>query len=136
MTFLPDCMNTVEKSEAGITFPVLRLDTGEPLINGTEPVTITVKGPDSKAYRDAARAIQTKRIKTLAAGGTFDDDEAQIELLAAVTVAWTGMHDGKNSAPCNPENAAKLYREFPVVRDQVEGRVSSRRNFIKASTAN
>lgn len=131
---LPDFMNTTEKSEAGVTFPVLRLDTGEPLINGSEAVTITVKGPDSKAYRDAARAIQVKRVKALSAGGEFDDDRAECELLAAVTIAWTGMHDGKQAAPCNAENALMLYTRFPAVKDQVSGRVSSRRHFIKGSS--
>lgn len=134
MSLLPDCMNTVEKSEAGITFPVLRLDTGEPLINGETPVTVTVKGPDSVAYRNAARDIQVRRTKTIAAGGKFDDDQAEIELLAAVTIAWTGFHDGKTEAQCTPENAAKVYAEFPVFKDQVNFRVSSRRNFIKGSS--
>lgn len=134
MSLLPDCMNTTELSEKGITFPVLRLDTGEPLMNGSEAVTITCRGPDSKAYRDAARAVQQKRVKTLAAGHEFDEDTAEIELLAAITIAWTGMHDGKASAPCNPENVALLYKQFPVVKDQVASRVSSRRHFIKGSS--
>lgn len=134
MSFLPDCMNTTELSEKGITVPVLRLDTGEPLVNGSEPVTITIKGPDSKAYRDAARAVQQKRVKTIAAGGEFDDEQAEIELLAAITIAWTGMHDGKQAAPCNAENAALLYKQFPVVKDQVNNRVQHRRFFIKGSS--
>lgn len=133
---LPDIMDTVEKSEAGITFPVLRLDTGEPLINGETPVTITVKGPDSAAYRKAARDVQQKRIKIVSAGGEFDDEQAEIELLAAVTIAWTGFHDGKAAAQCTPENAALVYKRFPVVKDQVNARVSSRRNFIKGSSPN
>lgn len=133
MTFLPDCMNTTEKSEAGVTFPVLRLDTGQPLMNGATPVTITVKGPDSVQYRTASRDVLTRRTKTLAAGGEFDDDRAEVELLAAVTIAWTGMHDGKNEAPCTFENAVKLYTEFPVVKDQINGRVNSRRYFTKGS---
>lgn len=134
MSLLPDCMDTVEKSEAGITFPVLRLDTGEPLVNGETPVTITVKGPDSAAYKRAYRETQNKRLKAVAAGLEFDDEQAEIELLAAVTMSWTGFHDGKSEAPCTPENAALVYKRFPVVKDQVQNRVSSRRNFIKGSS--
>lgn len=134
MTFLPDCMNTTELSEKGITVPVLRLDNGEPLVNGEEKVTITIKGPDSKVFRDAENAINAKRLKAVAAGGDFDDERAKCELLAAVTMAWTGMHDGKTAAPCTPDNAVQLYMAFPAVRDQVFNRVHSRRFFIKGSS--
>lgn len=140
MSLLPDCMNTVEMSEKGITIPILRIDgegRGEPLMNGETPVTITICGPDSKRYRDAKRLINERRVKTLSAGGDFDEDKAELELMAAIVMGWTGIHDGKPGAvcePCTPEKVAIVFKEFPVVMDQVAIKFSSRRNFIKGSS--
>lgn len=137
MSFLPDCMNTTEMSEKGITVPILRIDgegRGEPLVNEGTPVTVTICGPDSKRYRDAKRAISDRRVKSLSAGVEFDEDKAERELMAAIVMSWTGFHDGTNQAPCTPENAALVFERFPVVMDQVVFKFSSRRNFIKGSS--
>lgn len=133
---LPDCMNTVEMSEKGITVPILRIDgdgRGEPLINGETPVTVKICGPDSKRYRDARKAINDRRIKALAAGQDFDEERAELDLMAAIVMSWTGFHDGKAEAPCTAENVALVYERFPVVLDQIAIKFSARRNFIKGS---
>lgn len=138
MSFLPDCMNTTEVSEKGITIPILRIDgegRGEPLINGSTPVTVTICGPDSKRYRDAKRTINDRRIKTLSAGAEFDEDQADIELMAAIVMSWTGFHDGKTDAPCTPENVALTFKLCPVVMEQIHFKFSHRRNFIKGSSS-
>lgn len=135
---LPE-VDTIAKSEAGVTFPIISLKTGEAMVNCGVPVTITVKGPDSVAYRDALRAIDRKRVELVrdAPNGeltTAQQDALQSEMIAAVTVAWTGMlsKDGQE-APCTRENAQALYMRFPAIRDQIAIRADNRRNFTTAS---
>lgn len=132
-------MDTVERSEAGVVCPIVDLTSGLPLTNkGGVPVTITMRGPDSKAFRDAARALERERLEWAREHenlDTFDDDAAVSRFLASLTVAWTGMTlDDGTDVPCTPEAAAALYRYYPAFRDQVDRFTARRANFTKASS--
>ena len=138
---LPSDVDTLQLSEEGVAVPILSLATGLPIVMGdgenAQPVTITVKGSDSKAYAAATLDMERKRNKVLGAGGDFDHIEAQCEVLSRVTVAWTGLADKQGRpAQCTPENAKALYQAAPTIRDQIAHRVANRSNFIRASSTN
>lgn len=132
-------LDTVTRSEQGVTMPVKQFGSDEPLIarNGT-PVTITVFGPDSPAYRNAFREQMKRRMAEKASDFNPEKaEEATIDLLARCTISWTGVLDLEgNAIPCTPENVRKLFSKYPVIRAQVDAFVSDRANFLLASSEN
>jgi hypothetical protein len=59
-----------------------------------------------------------------------------LELLAACTVAWSGVVvDGKVPA-CSPEAAAEVYRRLPWLREQADEFANARENFMGESARN
>jgi hypothetical protein len=134
---LPDVMDTITLSEKGVALPILRPDTGQPLINDLgQAVTITVYGPDSKIYAKSEREAQKARVAASMRAEEVDDESMRVDLLARVTKSWTGIADKKGGqVNCTPEVAAAIYTQFPLIRDQVANFVTNRRNFIKASPA-
>jgi len=94
------------------------------------PVTITLLGKDSDAYKQRSNQIDDRRyaagarLKLTAAG--LKADAASI--LAKATVSWTGIDD-----ECTYENAVKLYSRINAIREQVDLFIGDRANFSKAS---
>lgn len=132
---VPEEIDTLENSEKGVTFPILSLVSGAPIQVGDAPMTITLKGVDSQAYQKAAREIQLTGSKRRGAGLEYDTLEAAADLLAAVTVAWTGFQDEQGRpAQCTAENAKAIYVQVPEIRKQVDAKVHNPVNFIRASS--
>lgn len=130
----PD-IDTLAISERGVAVPILSLQSGLPLELEGVAVTITVKGSDSVAFQEAQLEMERTRNKVLGAGGKFSQNEAMAELLAGVTLSWTGMLDKAGvAAQCNAANAKTLYLAAPAIRDQVLARVTNRANFTRASS--
>jgi len=86
----------------------------------------------SKPYLKTRDAQSTKHIEPIKGHGnriigyadrppTYEEleDEA-LELIVACTVSWTGLE-----LDCTPENARKVYADFPLIRTQVEDAVQS-----------
>lgn len=131
---LPQEMDSRTLSEAGVTLKILSPRDGQPLMNQGKPVAITTFGPDSKAYRDAEREVNKRRVMAMARQEEFDEDRAAIEVLARVTRSWTGILNKEGAeVACSFEAACGLYTLFPIIRDQVAAHVGNRRNFIAAS---
>lgn len=131
---LPAGLDTLPQSEAGVTFPIMDLNTGEQAELDGVALSITAKGSDSSAYANAEIEIERRNRKKAAAGEKIDGVSDLCDLLAAVTTAWTGIHTlDKRPAPCTPENAAAVYKAFPAVRNQVLARVTNRANFTRPS---
>lgn len=104
--------------------------TNEPLMDGDDPVTITLLGADCQDLRDARRDIERRR----AEGEEISEDQAGAELLAAITVGWSGIGLHSNEAlPFSRENAIRLYLDPDA--DWICGQVGpfsrNRRNFLK-----
>ncbi len=103
------------------------------------PVTITLKGHDSKQWREASDIVGNKRIaRANASGGgprTMEEArEDRVFLLASTTIAWDGIVvDGKEWT-CNFTNAKRLYEMAPFIADQVDTFVGNRANFSAASS--
>lgn len=104
---------------------------GAPLADkdGT-PVTITLLGKDSDAFKTRSNAIDNRRYAQGArlklTAEALKADAASV--LAKCTVAWTGITDD-----CTYENAVRLYSRVTAIREQVDVFVGDRGNFSKAS---
>lgn len=134
---LPAIVDTRPLAEAGAVCAIRRIDDGKPLLNkNKEPLTITVNGTDSDAYQAAVRE-ENRELAAREEAGTPDvgNERYTAGVLARITKAWAGFID-ENGEPilCTRENAAQLYAQFPVIRDQVDAFVSRRINFTKASS--
>ncbi|HEY6965904.1 MAG TPA: hypothetical protein VI229_00420 [Burkholderiales bacterium] len=152
MKFQLDALDTRTLSERGVDMQVRNIGTNEPLsvtppaLGDAEekpvPVSIRLLGPDSDKYLQLQRAVSAARMQRAQdasrASGALDPaqemrviDEEEIDTLSAVTVAWTGVFDAEWKAiPCNAENAAALYRAYPVIRDQAYRFMQMRSNFL------
>ena len=100
-----------------------------------EGSTITVLGTDSKLYRDAVKAKLNSRLNQKKSAKVDMDQEERksIELLARMTVGWTGIARNGSEVDCTFENAVAVYREFPWIKEQVDEFVSDRSNFLRSA---
>lgn len=102
-------------------------------------ITFTLRGTDSPAYQQARREQADARMEEMSRRGLRgvqlrDVEDGALELLAAVTVGWTDtlLVDGE-AYPFNRDNAIKLYKRFPWIREQVEAFIANRANFLPVS---
>ncbi len=133
---LPREVDTLKRSEEGVSFPILSPLTGDPIkVDGTTPFTITACGSDSERYANAVLEADRKALKIKESGSEYPTNERVADILAAVTTGWTGVKakDGGDVA-FTAANARLLYLGAPEVRDQIFARVTRRVNFIKASS--
>jgi hypothetical protein len=92
----------------------------------TEQLTdfyITVRGPDSRAYRTALRAYHRSILENKEGG--------DVAMLVAVTKDWRGLKDNGKEIKCSEKSAKDLYTNAPAVATQVDQFVSNRKNFTK-----
>ncbi|MCL4715461.1 MAG: hypothetical protein KJZ75_11170 [Hyphomonadaceae bacterium] len=131
---LPAGLDTQAQSEAGVTFPLMDINTGEQAAMDGVKMTLTLKGADSAAWANAAIEIERRNRLKLAAGEKIDEVGDMCEQLAAVTTAWTGFRTlDKKDAPCTPDNVAAAYRIAPAIRAQAYARATNRANFTRRS---
>lgn len=112
----------------------LRDPTGAPMLNGDEPVTITLLGTDSDVYTKASfaltnRALRNRGKQNVTAESLLADD---INVLAKVTLGWSGIDKDGAPFPFTEDNAKVLYR-VAFIREQVQAFIVDRANFVKAS---
>lgn len=144
-------LDLTRRASAGVTFvptyPITDPATGEPRVMlgpDGEPATITVLGKDSEKATwlsfEQQAAVWNKRQAKILSGGSEEQVVAaflaeqrvrEIELLVAVTVAWTGfLDDDDQPAPCTPENLRTLYTGTAYVREQAIREVNDRSAFF------
>lgn len=135
-------LDTTKLSEDGATLEVRHPSTGAILSNGDgRAVTIVLAGMDSNRARKSERQATNRRLKASGRGRglglTGDDlDNDALDLLAACTLAWSGFDLEGQPLECNPDNARKLYRQFPWLREQAQQFVEDRSNFLRVSPTN
>lgn len=129
-------LDTKAASEQGAVMSVFNIDGSVRRDRTGNPVTLTLLGVDSDAYRKATRKNMNKRFARRNPGKiTAEELEVEsLEVLAACTAAWSGIisRDGKD-VPCNPANAKALYEAAPELRDQVDRFINDRANFLQTS---
>jgi hypothetical protein len=109
---------TVEKHEAGAEVRIT-----SPVDGDLTDFYILVQGVDSKAYRSAVRAYQRRLLA--------EQEGGEAELLAAVTIGWRGLNDGKAEVEFSREKAVQLYENSPNVANQIDRFIADRKNFTK-----
>lgn len=122
----------------GAVLEVLHPTTGLPLVmDGETPVTITLVGKDSEQFRAAVRERTNKNLKAMEKASPTAEmvEQANIDLLAACTLGWSGIQVKDQPWPFTPDNARYLYTRLVWLRDQVDGFIADRANFLKASAA-
>lgn len=113
---------TRDNAEKGMEMQLINPDDGS-VIKGDdgEPWTIIVIGTDSDRYQRILREAARKRNKT-------EDDG--IENMASLVLDWSGLVLNKEPYVFSRDNAIKLLRDFPWIRDQVLQFAAERRNFL------
>ena len=108
-------LDTQTRSEQGVAMTVRHPGTGLAILDDQgEPVTITLMGNNSEAFRTMQRAIserrQARRAKRIEI--TVDDlRNDDTEVMAALTLGWTFTEmDGKPFS-FSPENARRLWAD-------------------------
>jgi hypothetical protein len=109
---------TVEKHEDGAEIGII-----SPLDGELTDFYIKVQGIDSKAYRTAVRAYHRKLLA--------DEEGGEADLLAAVTIGWRGLYDGKVEVEFTKEKALQLYENSPNIATQIDRFLGDRKNFTK-----
>tara|TARA_B110000908_G_C10091933_1_gene374431 strand:- start:221 stop:574 length:354 start_codon:yes stop_codon:yes gene_type:complete len=109
---------TADAHEEGAEIRIL-----SPLDGKETDFYITVKGIDSKSYREAVRAYHRKLINK--------EDGGEIDLLVAVTKDWRGLESKSKDVKFTDKLARDLYVNSPNIASQVDTFVAERRNFIK-----
>jgi|DEB0MinimDraft_10_1074344.scaffolds.fasta_scaffold36480_2 hypothetical protein len=107
---------TLESHEEGAEIQIK-----SPIDNELTDFFITVKGIDSKSYRNAIRKYHRS---------ILDDKEGgEIDLLVAITMDWKGLMDNGKEVKFSAEKAKELYTNAPSVASQIDQFVANRRNF-------
>lgn len=130
-----DINKAIDRQEAKFVLHVL--DARGEEIDGC---TITLLSNDSASARKMRQQMTDKRMEKIARNPaglmtpmTANENEAQnCELLATLTVDWTGFTMDGNDMSFSHANAIKLYTEVLAIREQVDRAVQVRANFIEA----
>jgi hypothetical protein len=126
-------LDTATAANEGFDVHIINPKTGD-----ETNIIIKVLGQDSDVYREIQRKQQARSLnvafKTQAQREmklVQINEENQFQLLAATTVSWTGISRDGEEFPFSKENADWVYRNYPIVRDQVAEAQRDRANFIK-----
>jgi hypothetical protein len=141
MSFDLAALDTRTKSEAGMPMTLISPKTLSPILNDAgEPVTITLRGRNSAAYKAVFRTIQQRSRERANRGITPTDDEQrtdEAEFVSACTVAWTFTDLDGAPFPCTPENIHKLWNDprFTWILEQATRFAANDGNFILSATS-
>lgn len=127
-------LDLTPSAEKGSAMVVRHPVTDEDLTDAKgKPVTITLLGNHSREFRQKVDEMSRRQNKRRNSDNlTLAEAERRAaELLAAVTVSWSGVEWEGQKLECNRENAEMLYRELPWVRTQVDEFVGDVGNFFK-----
>ena len=137
-------LDLVSAAEDGAVMTVRHPTTGEDLHykdsdGNMKPITITLRGNDSKVFRDRMDYHMRRNGGNNAKQQTLAELEDQSsDLLAAVTVAWDGVFwevDGeKVELECSRINAKMVYKNRPWLRRQVDEFVAEAENFFNKNS--
>lgn len=109
-----------------------------PLTGEVTSTRLTLAAPDSATFRRRIYALQDKALHEAARKphGAVISAEEQLRLniltLVAATLNWEHMVCGGAELPCTPENAARVYEDYPWLREQVAAFQGERQNFFRA----
>ena len=116
-------LNVIEVSESGIDIELVHPATGEGL-----DAWVRVRGKDSRTVQNHARKIVTEMQKRekIAKGKNKDADMSieELEMLAVERaviriISWRGLEEDGQPVPFTVENATRILKDNPWIREQV-----------------
>jgi hypothetical protein len=139
-------MDTLTRSVEGVKMPLVDIRTGLPKRHRDgSPVTITLQGRQSAAFRDTLHQIQQKRAADRAnnAEKPVESETERREredrlFLIACTVDWSFKSMDRLPFPCTPANVRKFWHDprFRTVSENAIAFIMADANFLAASAAN
>lgn len=117
------------QSEAGYVYHVVD-PLGVPMSQDGDPVTITLCGSDSPAYKNRQRELARENTDK-----SLDRDDAALEMLITCTLGWRGIIWNGEELAFAPENARMLYQRHEWLRENVAGVILDRANFLDYAPA-
>lgn len=140
MVKLTGDLDVVANADAGARMVLKHPTTKLPLKDESGEASITMRGRDSRIYRDKSR--EESQIAIQEARSQQADDQLQVDIakvdkqavrvLAACTIGWENIADADGQAIAfNEANAVRLYTDFPWIREQVDRFMAVRANFSK-----
>ena len=119
-------LDVVSLANTGTTVDIVHPVTGDPL-----GIKVTVAGMDSDLYRKAQRKILNKRLNDKKFKTRAEELENEsIDLLAHCTMSWEGVEEDGVVVPFTVDNAKKVYRTYPWMKEQVDVAIGDRGNFL------
>ena len=108
-------LDTRANSEAGIAMKILHPKTGVPILDDKmQPVTVTLRVPNSEVSRNKQRELQLRRTDMARRNIDLDDayfSRERFEFLTAVTMGWTFDTMDGQPFPFNPGNMDKFWAD-------------------------
>ena len=117
------------QSAAGYVYHVAD-PLGVPLMNDGAPVTITVAGSDSPAYKNRQRELARENTDK-----PLERDDLAMEMLVACTLGWQGIAWNGKALAFTAENARMLYKRHEWLRENVASVVLDRAHFLDYAPA-
>lgn len=137
-----DDLDTTASADAGVKMELRHPGTDEVLLqaDGVTPVSLTLLGQDSKAYKQAERKATDRRLARQAERGrvaltSAGMEEDQLNRLVATTTAWDGIRWGGVDQPFNADNVRAMYKTWPWALEQAVAFQEKRANFLKTQPA-
>lgn len=117
--------------DTGLALPILDEENEPALDDQGNPVTITICGMNSQAYKKAEN-WQRKQLRAL---GMMQQTPEQADLMQSEFVArcckgWSGFTDRGESQSFSTENAKNMFQRLPFVQRQVEAAMGNHSRFL------
>lgn len=108
-------LETLTKSEQGVKMELIHpVSMSQVLRADSAPVTITLLGANSEAFREAQRQVQDRRAARVAKGAKTSSDDVRSEdfhILMACTVDWTFDQLDGQPFPYSRDNCRKFWSD-------------------------
>ena len=128
----------IERAEIGETMELMFPGSSPPVPlaeNGDAPITLTLRGTDSRAYRANRREMVKRRQQASARNGgqvPLEVIEAEsIETVLACVVGWDNIVLDGVPVEFTPTNARRVFTRVPWAVEQAEVFIHDRANFLK-----
>jgi hypothetical protein len=95
-----------------------------------EPVTVTVRGTESKTVRDRLKKLQRERMKRREA----DDEESGLEFVCSLVIAFSGLTLNGKPMEATPENKRRFFEQSDDLVEQVLDFAKDRANFFAGTS--
>jgi hypothetical protein len=129
-----DAFATGKLGEEGVKIPLRDVEGNE-----TEH-WIKIKSTDSMSFKKAQSKFRRKLVSVHEEQESSDSIQAleatekfSNELLASLVVDWSFHDDDGSKYPCNKANILKVFKDAPMLAQEIDTASAKRKNFIKGS---